>query len=118
MSETTTTPPAPVQPPLPAPVATQSATPIVDSLRSPQFVIANEIMLLVAGATIAVFLRGESALINTVVSLIFGGGFGGVVGFYLASSVSSQRKDAIAATPPPPGTTTTTVTAATGGTTP
>lgn len=98
MSGTTTTPDprtAPVQP-------------IVDSLRSPQFLIANEVMLLVAFVVFMVFRRDDGALINTVVGLIVGSGFGGVIGFYLASSVSSQRKDAVPSIPAiAPGMTTT-----------
>ena len=102
MSATTVPSPDPV-----APVST-TTQPIVDSLRSPQFLIANEIMLLVAFVVFMVFQRGDGALVNTVVGLIVGTGFGGVVGFYLHSSVSSQRKDAV--TVPVPGTTTTTTT--------
>lgn len=74
----------------PAPVA----TPPVDSLRSPQFVIAIVVLATVDFAVGMAFWRGNEALINTVVGLVVGSGFGGVIGFYFASSVSSQRKDA------------------------
>jgi hypothetical protein len=95
------------------PDTTTPTQPIVDSLRSPQFLIANEVMLLVAFVVFMVFRRDDGALINTVVGLIVGSGFGGVVGFYLASSVSSQRKDGVTLAAPGATTTTTTTPPAT-----
>ena len=103
-----TVPPA-APPPDPAPVPPAVN---VDSLRSPQFIIAIAFIAIVAGVLASVTYRGDAAQINLVLGFVFGVGTT-VGGFYFGSSRSSQSKDATIAahTVPAPGTTTTTTVA-------
>ena len=104
--------PPPSTPPDPTPIPPAVN---VDSLRSPQFIIAIAFIAIVAGVLASVTYRGDAAQINLVLGFVFGVGTT-VGGFYFGSSRSSQSKDATIAaqvTPaaPTPGTTTTTTVA-------
>lgn len=102
MSETTTTP------------VTQS----VDTLWSPQTVVALCFTAIVASALFGVFWRGDVPTIQLVIGLVMGYG-SAITGFYFGSSKGSQNKDAaLAASVTPTTTTTITPTVATTTTTP
>ena len=82
--------------------STQTPLPTVDSLRSPQFIIAMMLILLLWFIVVMVFFRADATLINTVTSLTIGTVLGALTGFYFGSSTSSQRKDVLPIPPTNP----------------
>ena len=79
----TTTPPA-IQPP---------PTPDLDSLWSPQFIIALMGMIIVGGTVAATLVAGDASTKSQVIGGVMALG-GTVVAFYFSSSRGSQSKDA------------------------
>ena len=76
--------------------------PPVQSMKSPQSVIALFGLVIVAGVIAGVFWRGDAQLITAVSMSTLGIITGAVFGFYFGSSTGSQAKDAAALPPIPP----------------
>ena len=67
--------------------------PPVQSLRSPQTVVALYLITIAACTVGGVFWKGSPELIATMVGVVVGGVIGSVTGFYFGSSTGSQAKD-------------------------
>jgi len=74
-----------------------SDNPHVDSIYSPQTIIALAVLAIVAGTVIGVFVKGDAPMMNTIAGLVVGAGIGSVTGFYFGSSRGSQAKDVLLA---------------------
>lgn len=75
-------------------------TPVVDSMRSPQTIIALLGLGLVAATIGGVFWRGDTATQQLVIGIVIGSYGKDIFGFFFGSSAGSQRKDSTAPTPP------------------
>ena len=66
--------------------------PKLESLWTPQVVVAAGVLLIVAGTVAGVFVKADITVITAIAGVVVGTGFGSVCGFYFGSSQGSERK--------------------------